>query len=94
MNDYKSATFSNNDIFIYIPIFSLGILYDLSNRVDEPLRYTLYFLSVGFRIPTFLKLIITFCMICYKLTHFLFIYYSIMQVTAKINTDYVVANTK
>lgn len=36
MNEYKSATFSNNDIFIYIPIFSLGILYDLSNRVDEP----------------------------------------------------------
>lgn len=28
MNEYKSATSSNNDIFIYTPIFSLGILYD------------------------------------------------------------------
>lgn len=28
MNEYKLVIFSNNDIFIYILIFFLGILYD------------------------------------------------------------------
>lgn len=78
MNEYKFVIFSNNDIFIYILIFFLGILYDLFNWVDEFLRYILYFFSVGFCILIFLKFIIIFCMICYKLIYFLFIYYSIM----------------
>lgn len=78
MNEYKFVIFSNNDIFIYILIFFLGILYDLFNWVDEFLRYILYFLCVGFCILIFLKFIIIFCMICYKLIYFLYIYYNIM----------------